>query len=52
MFRPDAQGRPVARREMGLVLACDHRMLSGAPALRFLSAVVRLLENPQGLADT
>lgn len=51
VFRPDAQGRPVARREMGLVLACDHRMLSGAPALRFLSAVVRLLENPQGLAN-
>ena len=51
VFRPDAQSRPVARREMGLVLACDHRMLSGAPALRFLSAVVRWLENPQGLAN-
>ena len=49
LFRPDAQGRPALRRELGLVLAADHRILSGAPALRFLNAVVRRLEQPAGL---
>jgi pyruvate dehydrogenase E2 component (dihydrolipoamide acetyltransferase) len=49
LFRPDAQGRPAHRREVGLVLAVDHRILSGAPALRFLNAIVRWLERPAWL---
>lgn len=49
VFRPDADGRPLLRREIGLVLAADHRILSGAPALRFLNAVVRHLEQPRTL---
>lgn len=49
LFRPDADGRPALRREIGLVLAADHRILSGAPALRFLNAVVRLVEQPHAL---
>ena len=49
LFRPDAQGRPALRRELGLVLAADHRIQSGAPALRFLNEVVRRLEQPAQL---
>lgn len=49
LFRPDAQGRPALRREIGLVLAVDHRILSGASALRFLNGVVRWLEQPAWL---
>jgi pyruvate dehydrogenase E2 component (dihydrolipoamide acetyltransferase) len=49
LFRPDAHGRPAHRREIGLVLAADHRILSGAPALRFLNAIVRWLEQPAWL---
>lgn len=49
LFRPDAEGRPTLRREIGLVLAADHRILSGAPALHFLNAVVRHIEQPRTL---
>lgn len=49
VFRPDAAGHPALRREMGLVLACDHRILSGVSGLRFLNRVVGHLEQPLGL---
>lgn len=50
VFRPDAHGRPALRAEMGLVLACDHRLLDGVSGLRFLNRVVALLERPVSLA--
>lgn len=49
LFRPDEAGRPALRREMGLVLACDHRVLDGVAGLRFLRRVVHFLEKPSTL---
>lgn len=49
LFRPDTQGQPVLRREMGLVLAADHRLFDGVSALAFLQAVVSGIENPLSL---
>ena len=46
VFRPDAAGAPVLRREIGLVLSCDHRVLDGVRAARFLDHVVALLAHP------
>lgn len=46
LFRPDAEGRPELRREIGLVLACDHRILDGVAGLRFLNRVASYLEQP------
>lgn len=46
VFRPDAHGQPELRRELGLVLACDHRLLDGVSGLRFLNRVVHYLERP------
>jgi pyruvate dehydrogenase E2 component (dihydrolipoamide acetyltransferase) len=46
VFRPDAQGRPELRQELGLVLSCDHRVLDGVRAAQFLDAIVRTLEHP------
>ncbi len=46
VFRPDAQGRPALRREMGLVLSCDHRVFEGMRAARFLDGVVEALRHP------
>ncbi len=46
VFRPDAEGRPVLRREVGLVLSCDHRVFDGMRAARFLDAVVSALNHP------
>lgn len=37
-------------REMSLVLACDHRVLYGADAARFLAHIRQLLERPASLA--
>lgn len=48
-FRPDAEGRPELRDEMGLVLACDHRILDGVSGLAFLNRVVSYLEQPMKL---
>lgn len=44
VFRPDASGQPELRQEMGLVLACDHRILDGVAALRFFHRVVAGLQ--------
>jgi pyruvate dehydrogenase E2 component (dihydrolipoamide acetyltransferase) len=39
----------VARRRMGATLSCDHRILYGADAARFLARVRELLEKPLAL---
>ncbi len=49
VFRPDANERPALRREVGLVLACDHRVFDGVGGLEFLNRVVAWLENPARL---
>ena len=49
LFRPDAQGQPALRREMGLVLSADHRVHDGVGALAFLKRVVDHLQRPLGL---
>jgi pyruvate dehydrogenase E2 component (dihydrolipoamide acetyltransferase) len=46
LFRPGRDGRPELRRELGLVLACDHRVFDGVAAARLLDAVIGLLQNP------
>jgi pyruvate dehydrogenase E2 component (dihydrolipoamide acetyltransferase) len=46
VFRPDARGRPALRREMGLVLSCDHRVHDGMGAARFLDRIVEALRHP------
>lgn len=49
LFRPDAAGQPVIRQELGLVLACDHRVLNGIDGARLLDAVIARLEDPLSL---
>jgi len=49
VFRPDEHGQPVLRREIGLVLSADHRVLDGVTALQFLKRIVSALERPLGL---
>lgn len=46
LFRPDENGAPALRREMTLTLACDHRIIDGADAARFLADFIALLETP------
>jgi len=46
LFRPDDHGQPALKRELGLVLGCDHRVLNGADGASMLEAIVRLLEDP------
>ena len=43
-------GELVARNTMNLTIACDHRILSGAPAAEFLGRVKAILEQPISLA--
>lgn len=45
-FRPDANGKPKLTREIGLVLAGDHRLLDGVSGLKFLNRVTAYLEQP------
>jgi pyruvate dehydrogenase E2 component (dihydrolipoamide acetyltransferase) len=49
VFRPDAEGKPALRQEMGLVLAGDHRILDGVAGLAFLNRVAAYLEQPMKL---
>lgn len=49
VFRPDEHGQPVIRREMGMVLSADHRVLDGVSGLKFLKLVVQALQQPLGL---
>jgi pyruvate dehydrogenase E2 component (dihydrolipoamide acetyltransferase) len=46
----DADGEIVDRKLLSLTLSCDHRILYGADAARFLAAIKQLLESPLGLA--
>src|SRR4051794_5297070 len=43
-------GELVVRNGMNLTIACDHRILSGAPAAEFLGRVKAILEQPISLA--
>jgi pyruvate dehydrogenase E2 component (dihydrolipoamide acetyltransferase) len=43
-------GEIVARNTMNLTIACDHRILSGAPAAEFLARIKAILEQPIALA--
>jgi pyruvate dehydrogenase E2 component (dihydrolipoamide acetyltransferase) len=49
VFRPDEQGRPALRREIGIVFSGDHRVHTGIEALRFLNCVKAYLERPMRL---
>jgi len=49
VFRPDASGAPLLKREMGVVLSCDHRVLDGVLGLKLLNGVRALLEQPAAL---
>jgi pyruvate dehydrogenase E2 component (dihydrolipoamide acetyltransferase) len=44
-------GAPAVRPMMALTLSCDHRVVDGARAARFLSELAALIEEPAGLAD-
>lgn len=46
LFRPGPDGAPLARRELVLTLAADHRIVDGADAARFLAHLVALIEAP------
>lgn len=52
LFRPDAEGRPVPRREIALTLSCDHRVYDGVLAARLLQAIAGALEAPHSLLLT
>jgi pyruvate dehydrogenase E2 component (dihydrolipoamide acetyltransferase) len=43
-------GEVVVRPGMNVTIACDHRILSGAPAAEFLARVKAILERPLALA--
>ena len=45
------EGAPAVRPTMTLTLSCDHRVVDGAHAARFLSELADLIEEPAGLAD-
>ena len=49
IFRPDEHGQPVIRREMGMVLSADHRVLDGVTGLKFLKCVAGYLAQPLAL---
>ncbi len=46
LFRPDANGSPALKREMGLVFSGDHRVHTGVEGLAFLNSLKALLETP------
>jgi pyruvate dehydrogenase E2 component (dihydrolipoamide acetyltransferase) len=52
LFRPDADGRPSLKREMGLVLSCDHRILDGVAGLALLNRIIDILQAPLRLLRT
>lgn len=52
LFRPDAEGRPSLKREMGLVLSCDHRILDGVAGLALLNRIIEILQAPLRLLRT
>jgi pyruvate dehydrogenase E2 component (dihydrolipoamide acetyltransferase) len=46
LFRPGDDGAPVARREITLTLAADHRLVDGAAGASLLRAVADQIEAP------
>ena len=46
VFRPGSKGEPVLKRELGIVLSCDHRILDGVGGLGLLNRLKFYLENP------
>lgn len=46
VFRPNAEGLPALRQEIGLALACDHRVHDGVGAAKLLDQIVKALETP------
>lgn len=46
VFRPDDRGAPKLCTELSLVLSCDHRLINGVQAAKFLDQVRAFLENP------
>lgn len=48
-FRPDVNGNPCLQQVLTLALSCDHRVIDGALAARFLQNVQALLEAPAAL---
>lgn len=49
LFRPDGQGKPSLRHEMGVVFSGDHRVHTGVEGLAFLTSIKNLLETPTRL---
>lgn len=49
VFRPNDAGNPELRREMGLTLACDHRVHDGVSGLALLNRIVSNLQAPLSL---
>lgn len=45
-FLPDEQGQPRLRQILNLTLSCDHRVIDGALAARFLQSIQNGLEAP------
>jgi len=45
-FRPDERRQPVLRRELGVVMSCDHRVHDGVSGLRLLNRFKDYLERP------
>ena len=48
-FRPDSNGAPILRHELGLVLSADHRLHTGVRALGFLEELRHVLATPAAL---
>lgn len=51
VFRPDQEGRPALKNELGLVLSVDHRLFDGVFALQFLNRVIGYLQEPLRLLN-
>lgn len=45
-LQPDDKSTPIARREVSLVLSCDHRVLDGLKGAKLLRQIVSYLEHP------
>lgn len=46
VFRPGPKGEPLLKRELGVVMSCDHRVHDGVGALAILNRFKFYLENP------
>ncbi|MGY8850873.1 MAG: dihydrolipoamide acetyltransferase family protein [Pseudomonadales bacterium] len=46
IFRPDENGKPVLKKEMGVVFSGDHRVHTGVEGLKYLNRIKSLLESP------